>query len=70
MSIVKLQKVTFAGLLEDKERLLDGADGALGRCDALAFLKSYSQRRRQVRDPARFDAVDVERQALEVRRRL
>jgi hypothetical protein len=43
---------------------------SVGARDALAFLKSYSQRRRQVRDPARFDAVDVERQALEVRRRL
>ena len=91
MSIVKLRKVTFAGLTEDKERLLDdlqhmgclqvvplGTEGgeaarmapSAGAREALAFLKSYPQRRRQVRDPARFDALEVERQALEVRREL
>jgi V/A-type H+-transporting ATPase subunit I len=89
MSIVKLRKVTFAGLTEDKERLLDdlqhmgclqvvplrseGGEAArmapsAGAREALAFLKSYPQRRRQMRDPARFDALDVERQVLEVRR--
>jgi V/A-type H+-transporting ATPase subunit I len=91
MSIVKLQKVTFAGLTEDKERLLDDLQrlGCLqvvplgskegkaaqlapsaGTREALAFLKSYPQRRRQVRDPARFDALDVERRVLDVRRRI
>lgn len=89
MSIVRLHKVTFAGLTEDKERLLDdlqsmgclqvvplgpggreaGQGGPTpGAREALAFLKSYPQRRRQVRDPARFDAAEVERQILEVRR--
>jgi V/A-type H+-transporting ATPase subunit I len=91
MSIVKLRKVTFAGLTGDKEQLLDdlqhmgclqvvplsteGGEAArmapsAGAREALAFLKSYPQRRRQVRDPARFDALEVERQTLEVRREL
>lgn len=91
MSILKLQKVTVAGLSEDKvrvlediqtmgcmqvvplnleaERKVDVAPSA-GAREALRFLKSYPQRRRQVRDPARFNASEVERQVLDVRRRL
>jgi V/A-type H+-transporting ATPase subunit I len=38
--------------------------------EALQFLASCPQRRRQVSDPSHFDAVEVERQALELRRRL
>ncbi len=38
--------------------------------EALRFLASAPQRRRQVTDSARFDAVEVERQALDVQRRL
>lgn len=91
MSIVKLRKATFAGLAEDKERLLDelqrlgclhvvplgtGVQGkadlapSAGAREALAFLKNYPRRRRQVRDPASFDAARVERQVLELRGRL
>lgn len=41
-----------------------------GAREALRFLTSYPQRRRQIRDTARFNADDVERQALDVRHRL
>jgi len=36
----------------------------------LQFLRSYPQRRRQSRDIARFDAIEVEAKVLDVRRRL
>ncbi len=91
MSIVALERVTFAGLASEKDRLLDdihargcleliplgsGAGAAAGAgpssCarEALKFLLSCPQRRRQVRDAARFDPESVERQALEVQRRI
>jgi V/A-type H+-transporting ATPase subunit I len=38
--------------------------------EALQFLRSYPQRRRQSRDIARFDAIEVEAKVLDVRRRL
>lgn len=38
--------------------------------EALQFLRNYPQRRRQSRDIARFDAVEVEAKVLDVRRRL
>ena len=38
--------------------------------EALRFLASAPQRRRQVSDPSRFEAVDVEKRALELQRRL
>jgi len=48
------------------------ADSAItvGARDALKFLHTYPQRRRQVRDKDQFDAVKVEQQTLEVRKRL
>ena len=91
MSVVRLQKLAFAGLLESKTGLIDelqnqgcvqvvplraddgtGPDLApsAGAREALLFLKSYKNRRRQVRDPERFDAEVVERKVLDVRRRL
>jgi V/A-type H+-transporting ATPase subunit I len=41
-----------------------------GAREALKFLHSYPRRRRQVLDKEQFDAVEVERQTLEVRKRL
>lgn len=38
--------------------------------EALRFLASSPQRRRQVTDPKRFDALEVEREALDLQRRL
>jgi V/A-type H+-transporting ATPase subunit I len=91
MSIISLQKVTFLGLVADKEKLLDTLqemgclelipltpEGERGvqegpsqkAREALKFLVGCSQRRRQVRDRARFDATEVERQALDLQHRL
>ncbi|WP_413430920.1 V-type ATP synthase subunit I [Crateriforma spongiae] len=91
MSIVALERVTFAGLTSEKERLLDdlhrfgcleiipcdqpGAtpvhDGPSGPArDALKFLLSSPHRRRQIRDPERFDADAVERKALQLQSQL
>ena len=36
----------------------------------LQFLREYPHRRRQSRDISRFDALEVERKTLDVRRRL
>ncbi|MGR9088138.1 MAG: V-type ATP synthase subunit I, partial [Gammaproteobacteria bacterium] len=91
MSIVRLNKVTFFGMTEDRERLLQdlqdlgclhieplapenetatsGGPGA-GVKEALQFLREYPQRRRQIRDPSRFDALEIEKQVLDVRQRL
>ena len=41
-----------------------------GAYDALKFLRTYPQRRRQVLDMQHFDAVDVQQRTLEVRNRL
>jgi V/A-type H+/Na+-transporting ATPase subunit I len=41
-----------------------------GAREALKFLHAYPRRRRQVLDKEQFDAVEVERQTLEVRKRL
>jgi V/A-type H+-transporting ATPase subunit I len=41
-----------------------------GTREALQFLRDYPQRRRQSKDIARFDALEIERKALDVRQRL
>jgi len=41
-----------------------------GAREAMKFLHSYPQRRRQILDKEQFDAVEVEQQTLEVRKRL
>jgi V/A-type H+-transporting ATPase subunit I len=91
MSIVPLERVTFAGLKAQKDGLLEhlqslgcleliplegdtrslahGGTSSQAR-EALRFLLDCPQRRRQVRDPARFDAEEVERQALELQKRI
>lgn len=87
MSIVLLDRVTFVGLSDEKEKLLDdlhqfgsleiiplggdqdtvvGGGPSSQASDALKFLLSAPQRRRQVHDPSLFDAADVERRALEL----
>ncbi len=91
MSIVPLQRVTFAGLSAQKDRLLDdlhamgclqliplGGDGkdlprggpSLQAREALKFLLSCPQRRRQLHDAAQFNAEAVEQRALELQRRI
>ncbi|MFZ2172285.1 MAG: ATPase [Methylococcaceae bacterium] len=91
MSIVKMHKVTFIGMADDRDRLLTDlqemgcvqiiplASGraalavtapTAGAREALKFLQSYPDRRRQVLDMQRFDPVEVEQRALEVRNRL
>jgi V/A-type H+-transporting ATPase subunit I len=91
MSIIQLDRVTFVGLAEDRERLLQdlqelgclhiepfavesdsqtAADTSAGAREALQFLRDYPQRRRQIRDTERFDALAVERQVLDVRHHL
>lgn len=91
MSIVKLDKVTFVGLAEDRERLLQDlqelgclhiepfvaesdsqniVDASAGGREALQFLRDYPQRRRQIQDTGRFNALEVEQQVLDVRQRL
>ncbi|MCK9620395.1 MAG: ATPase, partial [Methylobacter sp.] len=91
MSIVQLEKVTFVGMTEDRERLLQdlqelgclhiepfaaesdnqtAVDASAGGREALQFLRDYPQRRRQSRDTKRFNALEVERQVLDVRQRL
>lgn len=90
MSIVSLDKVTFVGMVEDRERLLQdlqtlgclhiealaeadslASEGSsIGAREALQFLRSYRWRRRQSRDTARFDALEVEAKVLDVRQRL
>jgi V/A-type H+-transporting ATPase subunit I len=88
MSIVRLERVTFAGLCPDKDRLLDDlhargcleliplrseADGAATggpsseAREALKFLLTCPQRRRQVREDTNFDARAVEQRALGLR---
>lgn len=91
MSIVPLDRVTFAGLTAEKDRLLDdlhqrgcleliplrgdarepaiGGPSSQAR-EALKFLLACPQRRRQVTDDARFDAASVERQALDLQKRI
>ena len=91
MSIVPLDRVTFAGLTAEKDRLLDdlhqrgcleliplrgdGIEPAVGgpssqAREALKFLLACPQRRRQVTDDTRFDAASVERQALDLLKRI
>jgi len=91
MSIVQLDKVTFVGMTEDRERLLRDLQelGCLhiepfamesenqntlgpsaGTREALQFLRDYPQRRRQIKDTKRFDAIEVEAKVLDVRQRL
>lgn len=91
MSIVRLDKVTFVGLTEDRQQLLqdlqelgclhiepfgaetENAEAAgtnAGAREALLFLRHSPQRRRQIRDSSRFDALETERKVLDVRQRL
>jgi V/A-type H+-transporting ATPase subunit I len=91
MSIVQLDRVTFVGMTEDRERLLQdlqelgclhiepfaaesdsqtAVDTSAGGREALQFLRDYPQQRRQSRDTKRFNALEVERQVLDVRQRL
>lgn len=91
MTIVALERVTFAGLSSQKDRLLDdlhqrgcleliplrgdARDPAIGgpssqAREALKFLLACPQRRRQVTDDTRFDAASIERQALDLQKRL
>lgn len=90
MSIVPLERVTLAGLVSAKGRLLDDLHerGCLELIplrddakepanvgpssqarEALKFLLACPQRRRQASDDTRFDAVTVERQALDLQKR-
>jgi V/A-type H+-transporting ATPase subunit I len=91
MSIVRMDKVIFVGLTEDRERLLhklqelgcvhiesfaaesesqNTVGNTAGAREVLQFLRDYPWRRRQSRDIARFDAVEIEQKALDVRQRL
>lgn len=91
MSIVRLDKVTFVGMTEDRERLLqdlqalgclhiealaadsenpNAVGSSAGAREALQFLHECPQRRRQIRDAERFDALETERKVLDVRQRL
>jgi V/A-type H+-transporting ATPase subunit I len=91
MSIIPLKKVTFLGLVAEKEKLLDTLqemgclelipltpegervvqEGPSQKArEALKFLLGCPQRRRQVRDRARFDAAEVERQVRDLQLRL
>jgi V/A-type H+-transporting ATPase subunit I len=93
MSIVRLDKVTFIGLTEDRQRLLEDLQ-ALGCVhiepfatesegqeavgvgpgaevrEALKFLRDCPQRRRQITEPAHFDALETQRKVLDVRQHL
>jgi V/A-type H+-transporting ATPase subunit I len=55
-------------LTREGEAATDGGPSREAR-EALRFLASTPQRRRQVTDPRRFDAVEVQRQALGLQRR-
>jgi len=89
MSIVRLERVTFAGMSSDKDRLLDdlhqrgcleliplrthandsfGGGPSSEAREALKFLLTCPQRRRQVRDDAEFDAESVEHRALQLQK--
>lgn len=97
MTIVPLERVTIAGLIPEKDQLLDAlqergcveliplrtstasetdskprprSDSSSESRTALKFLLSCPQHRRQVTDEARFDATDVEQQALVLQRRI
>jgi V/A-type H+-transporting ATPase subunit I len=53
------------------ERGLSGGGGPSSQArEALKFLLSCRQKRRQVRDPSKFDAVAVEERALEIQKRI
>jgi V/A-type H+-transporting ATPase subunit I len=91
MSIVRLDKVTFVGLAEDRERLLEDLQvlgclhiepfaaagesqnvvdtGNAEAWEALQFLRDSPQRRRQMTDASRFDPLEIERKALDVKQR-
>jgi len=56
-------------LASESSTVADSAVSA-GARDALKFLHAYPQRRRQVLDKDQFNAVEVEQQILEVRKRL
>jgi len=56
-------------LSSESAAVTDSAVSA-GARDALKFLHAYPQRRRQVLDKDQFNAVEVEQQVLEVRKRL
>lgn len=91
MSIVPLDRVTFAGLTAQKDCLLDDlhqrgcleliplrgdarepaiAGPSSQAREALKFLLACPQRRRQGTDDTRFDAAAVERQALDLQKRI
>jgi len=61
LHLVPLKPPTEAGL---------GGGPSPGARDALKFLLSCPQKRRQVKDPSKFDAVAVERQALDLQKRI
>ncbi|MGR9105835.1 MAG: V-type ATP synthase subunit I [Gammaproteobacteria bacterium] len=61
-----MQVIPLQSAEEDSERCGLGENAE----EALKFLRDCSPRRRQIRDPERFDAAEVERQVLEVRERL
>jgi V/A-type H+-transporting ATPase subunit I len=46
------------------------ADTGAGAREALEFLKTCPQKRRQVKDSSHFDALEIEREVLDVRQRL
>jgi V/A-type H+-transporting ATPase subunit I len=65
----KMGCVEIIPLASGSAAIADTATTA-GAREALKFLHTYPQRRRQVLDKEQFDAVDVEQQTLEVRKRL
>jgi V/A-type H+-transporting ATPase subunit I len=56
--------------LQPKEDLYREVGPTSEAREALKFLQSCPQKRRPVRDPTKFDAVSVERQALDLRNRI
>ena len=56
-------------LVPEKEAQIQGGASSRAR-EALRYILSCPQRRRQVSDPAKFDAVSVEQQVLEVKNKI
>ena len=65
----KMGCVQIIPLASGSAALAEAAHTA-GAREALKFLHTYPQRRRQVLDKQRFDAVKVQQRTLEVRNRL
>lgn len=70
--LADLQKMGCLQIIPLSSESAAVADSAVsaGARDALKFLHAYPQRRRQVLDKNQFNAVEVEQQILEVRKRL